>query len=183
MYNHEKDHKCDCARCQAIAEGASEEEASEKYRQWEEEKLAEFGWIVHFVGDDSDSPTRLNIHTHGLQENYNHPDLQIVLGIPQQVVQPILHQIVDRIKAGEKFGDGDVLEDIIADGLPIKLVSATECNRSVLRLIFPDKSGCCDSWSMKDPYLRQYGDLVELPELPEKFKPRKRSQWKPFKGK
>lgn len=179
--NHEKGRGCDCARCRAIAEGASPEEAEEQYKQWESEKMSEHGWIIHYVGADENSPTGLNIHTHGLQETYDHLDLQVVLPIPQQIVQPILHTIVDRIKDGEKFGDGDTIENVIGNGLTVKMVSANENNRPVLRVIFPDQTGSCDSWAMKDPYLRQYGDLVDLPEMPEKFK-RTRPKWTPFKG-
>lgn len=180
-YNEEKHHECDCEQCKAIAEGATPEEAAARYKEWEAAKMAEYGWVVHFVKDE-DSPTGLNIHTHGLQESFDHPDLQVVLPIPTNIIQPILHTIVDRIKAGERFSDGETIENVISNGLSVKMVNAKESDREVLRVIFPDQLGNCDSWSMKDPYLRQYGDLVDLPPLPEKFKPRKRSKWTPFKG-
>ena len=178
MYNHEKG-KCDCFQCQAEKDGVSPEEALANFKAWEAEKLARFGWIVHYVGDDSDSPTGVNIHTHGIMESYDHLDLQIVMPLPQNVAHPILGIIVDRIKNGEKFGDGDVLEQVIGGGFTLKVVAATECNRDVLRIIFPDQSGDCDVWSMSEPYRRQYGDIVELPDVE---KP-KRKNWTPYKGK
>ena len=157
--NHEKGI-CDCAVCQSISDGLSKEEAINQYIKWQSDKLSEHGWIMHYVGDDTTSPTGVNIHTHGLHENYNHPDLQVVLQIPQQVVQSILNTIVDRIKNGEKFKDGDVIKSVIANGLSIKIVNANENGRPVLRIIFPDQSGNYDSLTIKEPYSLQYGDIV-----------------------
>jgi len=177
MHNSEKKKEnCNCLYCKAIAEGATLEEATQKFQQWEAEKIAEYGWIIHHVSDDSNSPTKTNVHTHGLQEYLNHTDLQIVLPLPKDTIQFVLDSIVRRIKDGEKFGNGDVIEDVIAN-FSVKIIDATDGDRPVLRIIFPDQEGNCDSWDMKDPYLRQYGDIVDLPEinLPEKQK------WTPFK--
>lgn len=163
---------------EALAEGSSIEEARERYRAFEQEKLAEHGWIVHFVDGDNSSPTGVNVHTHGLMENYDHPDFQIVIPIPPQIIHPILEGLVDRVKEGERFV-ADELVDEVLHGYQVKMVEAAECGRTVLRVILPDQKGNLDSWSIEDPYLRQYGDLVELPEIDPKFRPAK---WTPFKG-
>lgn len=181
-HNSSSKEKCKCKQCQmveeALAEGLTAEDARERYRAFEQEKLAEYGWIVHSVGDDSDSPTGFNVHTHGLVENFDHPDFQIVIQMPPQYIYAILEGLVDRVKEGERFSADEMVDDVL-HGFQVKMVEATECGRTVLRIILPDKKGNCDSWTMEDPYLRQYGDLVELPELAEKFKPKK---WSPFKG-
>jgi hypothetical protein len=173
MFNHEKGKKCKCDVCKMQEEGASPEEAMEKFKEWEREKIAEYGWVVHCVGEDPDSPTTYNIHTHGLPENFDHPDLQIVFPLSQEVAHPILTTIIERIKDGEKFSEGDILENVIQNGFRIKAVSAKECDRDVIRLIFPDPKGSLDATDMIDPYRRQYGDLVELPK----------TKWTPYKGK
>lgn len=181
-YNSEKiTSNCDCARCKAIASGKTEEEADAEYQAWEKEKLSRLGWIIHYTRGDRNSPTGVNIHTHGLEANFDHTDLQVVLPIEENHIQSILHLIVDRIKDGDRFVDGEMVEGILGNGMLVKMVEAKEDGRSVLRVIFPDQSGNCDAWSMDDPYLRQYEDLVELPELDAKFKPKKSPKWVPFK--
>ncbi|MEX2437900.1 MAG: DUF4262 domain-containing protein, partial [Candidatus Babeliales bacterium] len=56
---------------------------------------------------------RANHHTHGLEDNHGHMDLQIVLNIDPQISQNIFRGIVDEIKRGKKYTSGkhgDVIE-------------------------------------------------------------------------
>lgn len=161
--NHEKG-KCRCAVCELVEAGMTREEAEEKRRQWEMEKMAEYGWIAHFVGDDSDSPTGYNVHTHGLVESFDHPDLQIVCPMPEQLAHKLLCNLVSQItEEGKKFKAGDVVERVLGQGYKTKLVDAQECGRPVLRLIMPDEKGNLDVDKLEESYRIQYADLGPLP--------------------
>src|SRR5580692_7078439 len=120
---HEKG-KCRCTICEAVAKGATPEEARAQFEQWALEKMKEYGWFAHFVSDDEDSPTRFNTHTHGLPETFQHLDLQIVVPMPAKVAHGILCNIVNRLKEGERYQAGDVLEGILDNGYKCKLVQA-----------------------------------------------------------
>jgi hypothetical protein len=63
------------------------------------------------------------------------------------------------VKAGETFGSGQRLDQILRGGLLVKLVAATECGRPVLRIILPDRAGKLDLGEIDEPFARQYGDL------------------------
>lgn len=104
--------------------------------------------------------TKINIHTHGLAESFDHLDLQIVLPLSQETAGPILKTIVDRIKDGEHFSDGDILESVIANGYCVKMVNAEENDRPVLRIIFPDAKGNFDLELITGNYVLQYKGLT-----------------------
>jgi hypothetical protein len=154
---------CKCARCAAIASGKTHAQADAEDRDWTRTQMKRHGWICHFVTDDESSPTGLNLHTHGLQENYQHPDFQIVVLLPEKVGHSILIALADRVKAGEKFQDRQKVDEII-QRFPVKLIDAVECGRPVLRVILPDPRGKLDLGEIGDPYARQYdkrGEVVE----------------------
>ncbi len=157
---HEKG-KCRCTICEAVENGATLEEARAQFEQWAQEKMKEYGWYAHFVSDDEDSPTRFNTHTHGLPETFQHLDLQIVVPMPEKIAHGIFCNIVHRLKEGERYEDGDVLEGILGNGYKCKLVQAIEDERTVLRVIVPDKRGNLDADTLIAPFNRQYADLVE----------------------
>ena len=160
--------KCQCQRCAEIAAGATPAEATAKMRQFEETNLRTHGWFAHLVADDPDSPTGFNWHTHGLQEKYDHRDFQIVIPLPAPVVHRIGTTLANRVKAGEKFGSGQKLADVIEGGgrlagqdLLVKLIAATECGRPVLRVILPDPSNKLDLGEINEQYAIQYADVAE----------------------
>ena len=156
MEKHEK--KCDCYLCQLEAEGKTPEEAFQMMKQKELEFLAEYGWYVHFIADDADSPTGFNYHTHGLSEGYDHPDFQIVFRLPPEKAHFIFDELCNRVKKGEKFEDGQIVDKVIRD-YKVKLVSATENDRPVLRVILPAKDGKLERDEMLEPFNLQYSDL------------------------
>ena len=165
---HTTTGKCRCSRCEAIAAGKTPAEADADYRKWEQANMQNHGWIIHFVaqGDES-SPTGFNAHTHGLQQNYDHADFQVVIPLPQQVVHTIMITLADRVKAAERFQAGQTVADVIEGGgrltgqeLLVKLVDATEGGRPVLRVILPDPNGKLDLGEINAQYARQYADLA-----------------------
>lgn len=44
-----------------------------------------------------------NIHTHGLKENFNHSDFQVVIPVDPQTIHPILIMMVQQVKEGKVF--------------------------------------------------------------------------------
>jgi hypothetical protein len=127
----------------------------EEVRKSEEEMIKKHGWLAHYVPDEPKAPFHINYHTHGLPVLENHKDLQACIPIPYETLHHIMTGIVERIKAGEKFSEGDKLFDII-ENYPITFMDAKECGRDVLRVIFPDQSGCLDKDEMDGPLAKQY---------------------------
>jgi hypothetical protein len=132
------DHKCSVHA--AMNRGLSHEEAILASQAKDAAAITKFGWCGHYVFDDVDSPTGLNIHTHGLRESYGHPDLQIVLPLSERVAHGIMINLADEVKAGRRFAPGGVASGII-EGYDLSFATATECGREVLRVIIPDPDG------------------------------------------
>ena len=149
MSGHEKG--CRCFVCEASAKGL---DAKNLLKQMQDKMLEKYGFYVHLVEPESNSKLEINAHTHGL-ERYNHLDFQIVLGLPERTIQTIFMDLVDLVKSGEKFHHGQELNNIILN-FPVKLISARESNRDVLRVVFPDPSGNIDEESMREDYRWQY---------------------------
>jgi hypothetical protein len=157
---HDHDNSIPCRVCDSIDDGKTQEQALAKYSAWAERCLKEHGWYAHFVPNDDASPTGCNAHTHGIAEHFGHPDLQIVLPVPAQAANGIMTNIVERIKKGERFSHGDVLEGVIQNGYLVKLVSASEGGRDVLRVILPDVAGELDADRQSHHFALQYADLA-----------------------
>ena len=124
---------------------------------WEKEMMKKHGWYIHFVFDD-DTPFNTNIHTHGLVETYKHRDVQICAPLSQETAQAILAGLVQRIKAGDKFAAGEKVFELIQN-YPVTFIKATENDREVLRIIFPDETGNLDPNEMNEVWARQYDVL------------------------
>ena len=90
--------QCECDSCSCMNDGMSKEEAFETIKRLQEKKMEEHGWIIHLINDDPNIATGINIHTHGLEDNFDHADLQFVIDTDAQVVQTIIGTIVSRIK-------------------------------------------------------------------------------------
>ncbi len=113
----------------------------------EAKKMLPPDWVIHMVangvrceecGEVEDSfPNYIcNAHTHGM-EKYNHVDFQMVLHLSQQEICYVLNSLGDRVRAGERFNAGDMVNGIFED-CPVRLDMFQECNRTVLRVIIPD---------------------------------------------
>lgn len=117
--------------------------------------LEVYGWFVHYVMNDCKSPYHANIHTHGLLENFKHFDLQICMQISPEIVHPILTGVVNKIKTGSIFEENIYYTNILLN-YKVKFINAVECDRTVLRMILPDKAGCLESADMDEFYKNQY---------------------------
>lgn len=131
---------------------------TKEYLEWEKKSLEKFGWFTHFVPDEN-YPLGVNIHTHGIKESFSHPDIQIIIGLPPEIVQSILHPLVKKIKAGKTFKAGESYSKIIK-GFKVRFESTFECGRAVLRMILPDPKGHLEKDKMDPGYARQYEGCV-----------------------
>jgi len=112
----------------------------ELFAEREKEMFEKYGWIVHHVFDDHNHPYDTNIHTHGVLESFKHPDLQLCIPISPEITHHILSNMVGLIKEGKMFkprtkysGKG------IIKNYDIYIAEAKEGDRTVLRVILPDK--------------------------------------------
>jgi hypothetical protein len=152
-------NECKCAVCEGrVAD----------LKAWEQEMMEKYGWLQHYISEDPDLPCGINHHTHGLPRTYGHLDLQLVGPLEMEVGGGIFCDIVNRIRSGERFKDGDVLVGILQNGYLIKLIAAKECGRDVLRVILPDKKNRLDEERMDQPWVRQFACLDSGREKEEK---------------
>ena len=112
-----------------------------KFKSWENETKEKYGWYIHFVIGDDSCPNYINFHTHGLPEMFNHPDLQICFPISKESAHAIFNTIVEHIKTGKQFQTAVKYDKIIGGGFKLEFINATECNRKVLRIVFPNRDG------------------------------------------
>lgn len=121
------------------------QETFKKLRDWEEQCLIRHGFYIHAVMGTAytprtkEDPELLDVHTHGLLEKYNHPELQIVfpLGVlSPEVLHQIIHNAVDLIKEGKKLEEGKTYENVIQNYQVGILNSGNH-----RRIILPDDKG------------------------------------------
>jgi len=122
-------------------------------------------WIIHLVangthcdvcGESEDYFIQYtcNAHTHGMN-NYNHPEFQMVLNVPPELLGHILNTLGLRVKNGEKFKAGDFVHEVIED-YPIRLDEQIVEGEKLLRVCIPDpngkfpgESGCDDIYALQ----------------------------------
>lgn len=97
--------------------------------------------LIHYVFVDDGCPNRINYYIHGLDQTFNHQNLQICFPISKDVAHDILEDMIDKIREGIVFRPGINYPEIIGGGFCIELKNAKECGRDVLRLVFPNTGG------------------------------------------
>ena len=149
---------CECVICADIRNGLTLGEAQEKHRQWAREQIETHGFYVHFTPL---SDIAFNYHTHGVETVFHHPDLQIVVPLPERVVIQMFHNVVAKIKAGRIFESGDIEEGIVMD-YNVKFIDAVEGGRKVLRIVVPDSDGHLDESDLTEDFSFQYQHLETI---------------------
>jgi len=146
--NHVDDeHGEKCESCGCDIEAAEERAAK---------SLEEYGWYAHLVYNDPKYPYNCNIHTHGFQANFSHPDLQICMPLDPQVVQGVLIGALKQIEEGAKFEVGQIAYNFIKEGYPVTFARSEECGREVLRIILPDQNKNLDPDTMAPEFSEQW---------------------------
>lgn len=122
--------------------------------------IKEYGWTIDAVYPTEDSKSLFaNIHTHGLEENFSHKDLQCVMPIDPETIHDIFSIIIEKIKNGDKFEEGKCYSGVLNGDYKVRLVKARESGREVLRVILPDKNNKLHREIMEDPYGLQYSNI------------------------
>lgn len=139
------DDKCDHPNCMQCRQGVGAAIA------WECQTLETHGFYVHATPVPNED-FFLNVHTHGFTTSWNHPDMQIVIGIDPNISASILWRCAHLIKGGEQF-DGDPNVDVvnILEYIPVRIISTTEDSRPVLRIILPDENNLFPGSDECDP--------------------------------
>jgi hypothetical protein len=128
-----------------------------------EQMMEEHGWIVHYVfeTDKREFNGLCNIHTHGLEQNFDHPDFQVVLPLDPKVIHPVLSGMVADVKQGKQFL-ANVRDNRVLSGMDVMFKEFEENGRTVLRLIVPDPNGLLpDQEGCQEPYSRQFEELPD----------------------
>lgn len=68
-----------------------------------EKKTEGIGWYLDYVINAADAPNKINIHSHGLEKNFYHPDLQLCLPTKPEYAAVIFMDIIDLIREGRRF--------------------------------------------------------------------------------
>ena len=127
----------------------------QKQKEW----MKKYGFVIHNVFPDSQDEVLWSHHTHGLKENFNHMDLEVVLPIDPQIVGSIFHGMVDLIKGGESFED-KLISDKVIRNYNVQLVKVNDGQRDLIRIILPDVNGKFPSDpDCADVYKNQLDDI------------------------
>ena len=131
------------------------------FMRQQEEMIKKYGFVIHNVfPSEEDEDILYSIHTHGLKENFNHMDLEVVLPMNPNIVAGIFHGMVDSIKDGETFEDKSTSDRVIQN-FDVQLVRVNDGARDLLRIVLPDENGKfpCDK-DCADIYKNQLDDIV-----------------------
>lgn len=126
-------------------------------KQWEEQMLEQYGWYMHAIYADEYDEIHANYHTHGVHENFNHLDFQIVLNMDPEVANDVFFTLIDYIKSSRKFEEGKEYSDII-EGFKVGFKQYREMGRDVLRVLLPDENGILPTESACDEYYKHQLD-------------------------
>jgi hypothetical protein len=124
--------------------------------------MEKHGWYAHFVLAEDESGVA-DIHTHGIEQTFGQPDLQVTLPLPTseaKVILRLFHNVVDYIKQGVELRNGVYLDRVVS-GMKVKLVAAEEGGRPILRMILPDAQGKLEPDEMSEDFARQYERLFD----------------------
>lgn len=132
-----------------------------EFKQQEEKLMKEYGFVIHNVFPSSDEEILWSHHTHGLKENFNHMDLEIVLPIHPQMAGGVIHGMVEQIKNGESFED-KLVSDKVIQNYNVQLVKVSDEYRELLRIVLPDENGKFPSdKDCAEVYKNQLDDILQ----------------------
>ena len=138
----------------------------QKMHSEEQLLLEEYGFYMHNVLDPNDS-SYMNIHTHGIRENFNHLDLQIVYPTSVETASYLFQFLLHHIKKGKSFENETILPNMLgAKGdYPIGFCKRVEGDRTVLRIILPDVEGMVTKDKMNPKYSWQFDKSTDFDSM------------------
>lgn len=122
----------------------------EKILKIQEEGEKKHGFYMHSISEENET------HTHGLLKNFEHKELEILAPIGPETSWRIIHNVVDMIREGKVFEDGEYTDKIIKN-FNILFRETSDGN---LRMIFPDKHGKFED-TRSELFQRQFKRLKE----------------------
>lgn len=125
--------------------------------QWEKQMLEEYCWYMDAIFAEEYDDIHANYHTHGVQENFNHMDFQIVLNMDPEIANDIFLTLIDEINSGTRFEEGNEYSDII-EGFKVTFKLYKEMGRDVLRVLLPDENGVLPTEENCDQYYKSQLD-------------------------
>lgn len=128
---------------------------------FEKKAMEERGYFGHLVAvGDEGTPTGCNFHTHGFWHSWKHPDIQVILNMPMEVVSPLFETAKDIAVKGGQIIPGRRYDNFLK-GFEVEFAWAKECDRDVLRMILPDKEGETAKDKIAEPYSKQWEGTTE----------------------
>lgn len=88
--------------------------AEEVTLEHQQEMMQKHKFVVHYVIDTYEFPlddqllSYPSIHTHGLTEHFNHPEIELALPLEEQTAMYLMHTFVDKLKAGVKVEETEI---------------------------------------------------------------------------
>ena len=88
--------------------------AEEITLEHQREMMEKHKFVVHYVIDSYEFQlgdqmvSYPSIHTHGLMDNLNHPEVEISLPLEEQTAMYIIHTFVDKLKAGIRVEETEI---------------------------------------------------------------------------
>ena len=140
----------ECVKCEGTLPPDFEKKAMEK-----------MGYLGLIVLDDKDFPNGCNIHTHGFWESWKHPDIQIVIPMPKEIIGPIFGTAKEIATRGGQIITGRLYDNFLK-GFNVEFAWAVECDRDILRIILPDKDGETARGKIAAPYDKQWEGTNEV---------------------
>lgn len=122
--------------------------SEQEHRTLEVDKkiMGENRYTIHLT--TSECGKFANLHTHGLENSYGHPDLQIVLNYRPYQVEEYFRHLISLISSGVAF-EPQIYEDVFSH--PIRFQFFRESGREVLRVIFADRNNFFPEDEQCDP--------------------------------
>ena len=115
----------------------------------------------------------IDCYSHGIEENLNHLDLQLVLPISMDHASAIINAIGLLIQEGRVFEPDVTYTDVLAKDVPMKFVQVKDNlnNRQLLRIVLPDENfkfpedkGCMALYNLQyNPTHETSGKNMEIP--------------------
>lgn len=115
--------------------------------------------IIFKNKDFKNSPTGVNIYTVGLKQNYDHPEIQIVLNLKKEIIEKIIETCIKKIEKGNDFLTDIIYDDILPNDYKIVFKEKNINDRKIYRLIFSDVDNNIAEDSISGEFFHQYEEL------------------------
>lgn len=111
--------------------------------------LQDHGWYYTANFSSYGMPNGVDIHTHGLFENFQHRDLQICLPVTADDLEQVawlFDEIIGEIKKGNHFEANKRYMGILPDHHILSFADAIVGGRKYLRILYPDPQGSLEEF-------------------------------------